>query len=823
MTQVANSKNVVFPVTGMTCAACTDHVGNALQDLNSVEDAFVNLATEKATIQVSGEPPSVEDINKTLENAGYGLGSDSITLAIDGMTCTACVSHVESALRSLGGVTEANVNLATERSSVRYVPGLTSISEMRDAVTEAGYKAQRVEDGPYDYGSTDRDTIVLLSKACISIIAAALIMSAMVFPYPEKVFGLSFNLIFLAIASPIQIWAASQFYVSAWSALRHATTNMNTLIAIGTSVAYFYSAVQVVLELVGVSEAADHIYFDASCAIIGLVLLGRMLESRARRLASGSIRALLNLHPDVATVIRDGQEIRIPTEDVLIGDVIFVRSGERFPVDGNIISGTTSANESMLTGESMPVAKSTDDKVFAATVNGEGSVTYQATGIGKDTVHSQIIQLVEEAQGSKAPIQRVADQISAYFVPTIVIISALTFCVWLTIGPEPSFYNAVKVSVAVLVIACPCAMGLATPTAVVVGTGKAVSSGILFRNAESIEVSGKVDLVVFDKTGTLTLGKPAISAITPYSGISKQELLRVAASIEYQSGHPLAKAIVNRFNELDIPYEKVQQFTSIPGMGASGILDNESTPVAVGNRKYLTSIGVEVPAKTSSEQEIVGSEAHVSINGSYAGRIDFEDLPRPGAKDAVSGLKEMGIEVALLSGDNRYAAQNIANAIGIDNALSEVSPEDKMSVIKKFQSQGKTVAMVGDGVNDAPALETSDLGIALGGGSEVAIQSADVTVITNDINSIPEVIKLSQSSMRTIRQNLGWAFGYNIFLIPIAAGIVYPFIHLLGGEIPTILKPLLGNQGFLNPIAAAGAMALSSISVVLNSLRLKYR
>ena len=823
MTQVANSKNVVFPVTGMTCAACTDHVGNALQDLTSVEDAFVNLATEKATIQVTGELPSVEDINKTLENAGYGLGSDSITLAIDGMTCTACVSHVESALTSLEGVTEANVNLATERSRVRYVPGLTSISEMRDAVTEAGYKAQRVEDGPYDYGSTDRDTIVLLSKACISIIAAALIMAAMVFPYPDKVFGLSFNLIFLAIASPIQIWAASQFYVSAWSALRHATTNMNTLIAIGTSVAYFYSAVQVILELIGVSEAPDHIYFDASCAIIGLVLLGRMLESRARRLASGSIRALLNLHPDVATVIRDGQEIRIPTEDVLIGDVIFVRSGERFPVDGNIISGTTSANESMLTGESMPVAKSTDDKVFAATVNGEGSVTYQAKGIGKETVHSQIIQLVEEAHGSKAPIQRVADQISAYFVPTIVIISALTFCVWLTIGPEPSFYNAVKVSVAVLVIACPCAMGLATPTAVVVGTGKAASSGILFRNAESIEVSGKVDLVVFDKTGTLTLGKPVVSAITPYTSISEQELLRVAASIEYQSGHPLAKAIVNRFNELNIPYEKVQQFTSIPGMGASGVLDNQSTSVAVGNRKYLTSVGVEVPAKNSSEQEIVGSEAHVSINGSYAGRIDFEDIPRPGAKDAVSGLKEMGIEVALLSGDNRYAAQNIANAIGIDNALSEVSPEDKMSVIKKFQSQGKTVAMVGDGVNDAPALETSDLGIALAGGSEVAIQSADVTVITNDINSIPEVIELSQSSMRTIRQNLGWAFGYNVFLIPIAAGIVYPFIHLLGGEIPTILKPLLGDQGFLNPIAAAGAMALSSISVVLNSLRLKYR
>ncbi|KAA1294832.1 MAG: heavy metal translocating P-type ATPase, partial [SAR202 cluster bacterium] len=369
----------------------------------------------------------------------------------------------------------------------------------------------------------------------------------------------------------------------------------------------------------------------------------------------------------------------------------------------------------------------------------------------------------------------------------------------------------------------PCAMGLATPTAVVVGTGKAASSGILFRNAESIEVSGKVDLVVFDKTGTLTLGKPVVSAITPYSGISEQELLRVAASIEYQSGHPLAKAIVNRFNELDIPYEKVQQFTSIPGMGASGVLDNQSTSVAVGNRKYLNSVGVEVPARNSSEQEIVGSEAHVSINGSYAGRIDFEDIPRPGAKDAVSGLKEMGIEVALLSGDNRYAAQNIANAIGIDNALSEVSPEDKMSVIKKFQSQGKTVAMVGDGVNDAPALETSDLGIALAGGSEVAIQSADVTVITNDINSIPEVIELSQSSMRTIRQNLGWAFGYNVFLIPIAAGIVYPFIHLLGGEIPTILKPLLGDQGFLNPIAAAGAMALSSISVVLNSLRLKYR
>ena len=822
MTQVANSKNVVFPVTGMTCAACTNHVGNALQDLNEVEDVFVNLATEKATIQVSGDLPSLEAINKSLKNAGYGLGSDSITLAIDGMTCTACVSHVESALRSLGGVTEANVNLVTERGSIRYVPGLTSISEMRAAVTEAGYKSQHVQDGPYDYGSTDRDTIILVSKASISIIAAALIMSAMVFPYPDRVFGLSLNLIFLAIASPIQIWAASQFYVSAWSALRHGTTNMNTLIAIGTSVAYCYSAVQVILELIGVSEPPDHIYFDASCAIVGLVLLGRMLESRARRLASGSIRALLDLHPDVATIIKDGKETRVPTEDVVIGDQIFVRSGERFPVDGNIIDGTTSANESMLTGESMPVAKGADDKVFAATVNGEGSVTYQATGIGKDTVHSQIIQLVEEAQGSKAPIQRLADHISAYFVPTIVILAAITFCIWLTLGPEPSFYNAVKVSVAVLVIACPCAMGLATPTAVVVGTGKAASSGILFRNAESLEVSGKVDLVVFDKTGTLTMGEPIVSVITPSPNISEQELLRVAASVEYQSGHPLGKAIVNRFNELDIPYGKVKQFTSVPGMGASGTIDDENTLVAVGNRRYLSSIGVNVPTQNSPIQEIHGSEAHISIDGSYAGKIDFEDRPRPDARDAVSDIKAMGIEVALLSGDNKYATQNVAKEIGIEKVQSEVSPEEKMDFIKEFQSQGKIVAMVGDGVNDAPALETSDLGIALGEGSEVAIQSADVTVITNDIKSIAKVIELSQSSMRTIRQNLGWAFGYNIFLIPIAAGIVYPFIHLLGGEIPTILKPLLGNQGFLNPIAAAGAMALSSISVVLNSLRLKY-
>ena len=822
MTQVANSKNVVFPVTGMTCAACTNHVGNALQDLNEVEGVFVNLATEKATIQVSGDLPSLEAINKSLKDAGYGLGSDSITLAIDGMTCTACVSHVESALRSLGGVTEANVNLVTERSSIRYVPGLTSISEMRAAVTEAGYKSKHVQDGPYDYGSTDRDTIILLSKASISIIAAALIMSAMVFPYPDRVFGLSLNLIFLAIASPIQIWAASQFYVSAWSALRHGTTNMNTLIAIGTSVAYCYSAVQVILELIAVSEPPDHIYFDASCAIVGLVLLGRMLESRARRLASGSIRALLDLHPDVATIIKDGKESRVPTEDVVIGDQIFVRSGERFPVDGNIIDGTTSANESMLTGESMPVAKGADDKVFAATVNGEGSVTYQATGIGKDTVHSQIIQLVEEAQGSKAPIQRLADHISAYFVPTIVILAAVTFCIWLILGPEPSFYNAVKVSVAVLVIACPCAMGLATPTAVVVGTGKAASSGILFRNAESLEVSGKVDLVVFDKTGTLTMGEPIVSVITPSPNISEQELLRVAASVEYQSGHPLGKAIVNRFKQLNIPYGKVQQFTSVPGMGASGTIDNENILVAVGNRRYLSSIGVNIPTQSSSIQDIHGSEAHISIDGIYAGKIDFEDRPRPNARDAVSDIKAMGIEVALLSGDNRYATQNVAKEIGIEKVQSEVSPEEKMGFIKEFQSQGKIVAMVGDGVNDAPALEISDLGIALGEGSEVAIQSADVTVITNDIKSISKVIELSQSSMRTIRQNLGWAFGYNIFLIPIAAGIVYPFVHLLGGEIPTILKPLLGDQGFLNPIAAAGAMALSSISVVLNSLRLKY-
>ena len=822
MTQVANSKNVVFPVTGMTCAACTNHVENALQDLNEVESVSVNLATEKATIQVSGDQPSIEAINKSLKDAGYGLGSDSITLAIDGMTCTACVSHVESALRSLGGVTEANVNLATERGTIRYVPGLTSISEMRTAVTDAGYKSQHVQDGPYDYGTTDRDTIILFSKASISIIASILIMSAMIFPYPDKVFGLSLNLIFLVIASPIQIWAASQFYVSAWSALRHGTTNMNTLIAVGTSVAYFYSAVQVILGLMRVSDPPDHIYFDASCAIVGLVLLGRILESRARRLASGSIKALMELHPDTATIIRDGKEVRVSTEDVIVGDTIFVRSSERFPVDGTIIDGTTSANESMLTGESMPVAKGTDDKVFAATVNEEGSVTYQATGIGKDTVHSQIIQLVEEAQGSKAPIQRLADHISAYFVPTIVILAAITFCIWLILGPEPSFYNAIKVSVAVLVIACPCAMGLATPTAVVVGTGKAASSGILFRNAESLEVSGKVDLVVFDKTGTLTMGEPTVSAITPSTNISEQELLRVAASVERQSGHPLGKAIVNRFNELNMPYGKVRQFTSVPGMGASGNIDNENTLVAVGNRRYLTSIGVNIPAQSSSIKDLHGSEAHISLDGSYVGKIDFEDQPRPDAKDAVSDLKAMGIEVALLSGDNRYATQNVASEIGIEKVQSEVSPKEKMAFIKEFQSQGKIVAMVGDGVNDAPALETSDLGIALGGGSEVAIQSADVTVITNDIKSIPNVIELSRSSMRTIRQNLGWAFGYNILLIPIAAGIVYPFLHLSGGEIPAVLKPLLGSQGFLNPIAAAGAMALSSISVVLNSLRLKY-
>ena len=800
---------ITVPITGMTCAACVTHVGNALEGIPGVSHAVVNLATEKATIRSDNAIPSIPTLSNALEDSGYGLRIENITLAIEGMTCAACVSHVESALLSVNGVTKASVNLATERASVGYISGITSVSDMRASVGESGYQATRVGEGEYDYGSTERETKDLIRRMSVSIAGAILIMAIMLIPEISNLFPFESKLVLLVLATPVQIWAGREFYLSAWGALKHRTSNMNTLVAVGTSAAYGYSLAVTILSLAGINIGEGHTYFDASCAIIGLVLLGRLLESKARRRAAGSIKSLIEMNPDKARLIRKG-EVTVSVEEVIVGDVVIVRPGERFPVDGIVSEGSGSVDESMLTGESLPVQKKPGDQVFGATINGSGSLIYTASRVGRDTAHARIVQLVEEAQGSKAPVQRLADTVSSYFVPIILTVAILTFITWLLIGPSPSYLSAIKTSVAVLVIACPCAMGLATPTAVMVGTGRGASMGVLFRNAESLEQMQKIDTMVFDKTGTLTMGMPSVTDIIPHGNLSSKELLRLAGSVEARSEHPLAAAVLRKCEEENVSLIKVTEFEATPGMGAVAVVEGKS--VAVGSVAFMKSRGL----RPASSESTLG-EALVTVDGKINGKIKFSDEPRKESLPTVSALQEMGINVVLLSGDRRQVAESVAEQLGITRVESEISPSEKANRIRKFQAEGQIVAMVGDGINDSPALAQADVGIAIGGGTDAAIEASDVTLVRNDLALIADAVSLSRASIHTIRQNLIWAFGYNIFLVPLAAGVMYPFFQ---GDVPTVLTPLLGDHGFLNPIAAAGAMALSSVSVVLNSLRL---
>ena len=744
----------------------------------------------------------------------------NVSLNIGGMTCAACVSHVEKALREVEGVESSAVNLATERATVQYAAGVAGIEDLRTAVEDAGYSVLGVG-GDGEITGNPRQIADLRMKAAFSIATASLTMALMAIPTVHEILPFRLDILLFVLATPVQFWAARRFYAGAWAALKHGTSNMNTLIAVGTSVAFGYSAAVTVLHdrwIFAHYDAAT--FFETSTAIIGLVLLGRYLEARAKGKASEAIRGLMSLRPETATVIRDGEEVKVPIEDVVVGERIRVLPGERIPVDGKILDGLTWVDESVLTGESMPVEKTVDDDVYGATVNTTGSLMIQATGVGRDTVLARIIRMVEEAQGSKAPIQRLADTVSSYFVPAVIAVAAVVFVVWLAIGPSPSHVYAMIASVAVLIIACPCAMGLATPTAIMVGTGKAAELGVLIRSAETLERAHKTDVVVFDKTGTLTTGVPEVTGIVT-NGVTERELLTLAGTLEKSSEHPVGRAIVSAAERRGLSLASpVRDAIAQPGMGIAGRIDGRK--VSVGNLRLVENHRVSMDGLDKSGAELARSGktvSYVAIDGDAVGVIAVSDSVKEGVKEAIGALKRQGIEAVMLTGDSRQTAEAVARSLEIDKVIANVLPEDKADHIAALQRDGTVVAMVGDGINDAPALAQADVGIAVATGTDIAMEAADITLIRGDVMGVARAISISKRTMRTVRQNLFWAFAYNVALIPVAAGVLYPVFAVNG--VPDVLTPALGEFGFLNPILAAAAMAVSSVSVIANSLRLK--
>ncbi|MEW6422550.1 MAG: heavy metal translocating P-type ATPase [Deinococcota bacterium] len=814
------TQTIELGVQGMTCASCVGRVERALNKVAGVESASVNLATERATVTYDPAVTTPQALLDKVKDVGYEPVVSQIELGVQGMTCASCVGRVERALNKVGGVLDASVNLATERATVTYLPSSVSPGQLKAAVREAGYEVLEAQAGvsreDQEREARAREVSYLRQQVLFSALFAVplliLAMVPMLFPGAEDrlmaTFGpgvmTTLNWVMLALALPIQFGPGRRFYRLGWKSLKNRSPDMNALVMIGTTAAFLYSLVATVAPGI-FPEGTAHVYYEASGVVITLILLGKYFEAVAKGHSSEAMKKLLGLQAKTARVVRNGQELELPTDEVLVGDLISVRPGEKIPVDGEVVQGASFVDESMITGEPVPVSKQAGSSVVGGTINGNGALTFRATRIGADTALAQIIKLVETAQGSKPPIQGLADRVVAVFVPVVLVIAALTFLLWLIFGGQAALSFALITTVAVLIIACPCAMGLATPTSIMVGTGKAAELGVLFKSGGALESLQDVRVVALDKTGTLTKGKPELTDLFTAPGLDRTEVLKLVAAAEEQSEHPIARAIVDAAKREGLAVLKPETFEAVPGYGLEARVEGHL--VQVGADRYMTRLGLDV-GLFAGQAERLGDEGksplYAAIDGQLAAVIAVADPIQEGSLEAVKALHRLGLKVAMITGDNALTARAIARELGIDEVLAEVLPGGKSDAVRELQAKGQKVAFVGDGINDAPALAQADVGLAIGTGTDIAVETADVILMSGDLRGVPNAFALSRATLRNIQLNLFWAFAYNIVLIPVAAGVLYPSFGVL-----------------LSPVLAAAAMGFSSVFVLSNALRLR--
>ena len=805
-------KSSSFKIEGMSCSACANRVERVVKKMNGVEEASVNFATETLLVKFDDAKIDAPKIEEAIVKAGYSVRKDmrDYTFKVEGMSCSACANRVERITKKIDGVESANVNFATEKLTVRVDAEKVRYSDIKLAVDKAGFKLIKEEDQIKEVSKKKDESKILLNRFIFSLIFTVplliISMGHMVgMPLPSIIDPmknpLNFALVQLVLTIPVMV-AGYKFYKIGYKNLFKLSPNMDSLIAIGTSAAVAYGLFAIYKILNGETHYAMHLYFESAVVILTLITLGKYLEAVSKGKTSEAIKKLMGLAPKTATIIKNGKEVSIPIEEVIVGDIILVKPGEKLPVDGEIIEGSTSIDESMLTGESIPVEKNIGSTVIGASINKAGFIKYKATKVGKDTALAQIVKLVEEAQGTKAPIAKMADIIAAYFVPTVMALAIIAAVGWLIAGESTVF--ALTIFISVLVIACPCALGLATPSAIMVGTGKGAENGVLIKGGEALETTYKIDTIVFDKTGTITEGKPKVTDII-CNGIKEEEVLVLAASAEKGSEHPLGEAIVREAEDRSLEFKSLEHFKAVPGHGIEVTIEGKD--ILLGNKKLMIENNINIES-LHVESDRLATEGktpmYIAINNKLSGIIAVADTVKENSKAAIEELKKMNVNVAMITGDNKKTAEAIAKSVGIDIVLAEVLPEDKANEVKKLQGQNRKVAMVGDGINDAPALVQADVGIAIGSGTDVAIESADIVLMKSDLKDVVTAIRLSKATIKNIKENLFWAFGYNVLGIPVAMGV----LHIFGGPL-------------LNPMIAAAAMSFSSVSVLLNALRLK--